>query len=174
VRLEIPPVSGGRFRGNVLLRVLARQSAEDGSVVDVGSATAGFLVTVRQNLAVALRPIRRGEAVDASNAGLSKLDTTFLAEDGYASLDDLAGLKAKTYIGQGKLISPAMLERPPLVHRGDIVKLVVRSGLISVQASAKALRDGALGDSLPVELLDSKKQVQGRVLDAGTVVSDSR
>lgn len=174
VRLELLPPAGGRFRGNVILRILAHQTDEDGGDLMVGQSVISALVKVRQKQLVSTRPIRRGELISAQNAALAMVDATYSLEDGYSTLDEAAGLKCKTYIGADKQISPQMLERPPVIKRGDIVKLEVRAGLISVKVTAKALRDAALGDSIPVEVVESKKQVQARVLDQGTVVSESR
>jgi flagella basal body P-ring formation protein FlgA len=174
VRLEIEPQPGARWRGNVVLRVLAHESGEDGADLEVGQSLLTCLVKVQQSLLVALRPIRSGDLISNLNAAVSQVDATFVQEDGYGSLDDAGGLKARDFIAADRVILPSMLERPPLIRRGDIVKLLVRSGMISVQTSARALRDAALGDSIPVEIVDSKKQLQAKVLDEGTVVSDSR
>jgi len=174
VRLELVPPAGGRFRGNVLLRVVAHETSEEGADLEVGQALISALVKVKQDQLTATRPIRRGDLVTAENAALGPVDTTYLPEAGYASLSEAAGLKARTYIGAGKLISPSMLERPPVVKRGDVVKLMVRAGLVVVSVSAKALRDAAVGDSIPVEIVDSRKQLQARVMEDGTLVSETR
>lgn len=174
VTLDLAPPAGGRFRGNVVLRVIARQTAEDGSEIQVGHSVMSCLVKIRQKQLVALKAIRRGELISAANVGLAMVDTTYQLDEGYSGIDEVAGLKAKTYIGADKAVTALMLERPPVIRRGDIVTLVVRSGLVSVNVAAKAMRDAAVGDSIPVEISQSKKQVQGRVMDERTVVSESR
>jgi flagella basal body P-ring formation protein FlgA len=173
VRLDLLPPDSGRFRGNVILRIAAHQTTEDGEDIQVGQAIMSCLVRVKESQLQARRTIRRGEIITSENAAISLVDATYEQEDAYTSLEEAEGLKARTFIIAGKLIAPSMLERPPLVKRGDIVKLVVRAGLVTVNSSAKVLRDGALGDSIPVEIEESHKQVQGKVLDSGTVVSDS-
>jgi flagella basal body P-ring formation protein FlgA len=173
VRLEIPPDTEARWRGNVVLRIVIHETGEDGTDLEVGQSLLTCLVKVKQSLLVARVPIRNNDLISNLNTGVETVDATFLQEDGYSSLDEAAGLKARIFIGAEKVILPSMLERPPLIKRGDIVKLVVRSGMITVQTSAVALRDAALGDSIPVQIQDTKKQVQARVLDESTVMSES-
>ena len=157
-----------------MLRLTLLQTLEDGSEFEVGQATLPYSVKVTQNLLLASKAIRRGEALDGLNTKIGLVDSSTFAFEGYSDAAQVQGLKAKLPIMAGKVIDPASLERPAAVKRGDIVKLIVRSGLVAVEVSAKAMRDAALGDSIPVEVLDSKKQLQARVLDQHTVVSDTR
>jgi Flagellar basal body P-ring biosynthesis protein len=46
---------------------------------------------------------------------------------------------------------------------------VIQRGSVQVRVAARALRDGALGDSITVENLSSRKIVHGTVMAAGTV-----
>jgi flagellar basal body P-ring formation protein FlgA len=174
VRLEIPPATEARWRGNVVLRIVVHETGEDGMDLEVGQALMTYFVRVQQTLLVASKAIRNSDAIDATDAGISSVDATFLQEDGYADLSQVAGLKSKVFIGPDKVILPSMLERPPVIKRGDIVKLVVQSGMVTVETSAEALRDAALGDSIPVQIVSSRKELQARVLNAGTVMAQTQ
>jgi flagella basal body P-ring formation protein FlgA len=174
VKFQITPRAGQNWRGNVVLRVVLLQTLEDGTELEVGQAVLPFVVKVTQSLLLASRAIRRGELISDVNTKISALDSSLLSFDGYTQLAQAQGLKARLPIPADKPIDPASLERPSAIKRGDIVKLIVRSGLVAVEVSAKAMRDAAVGDSIPVEVQDSKKQLQARVLDQRTVVSDTR
>ncbi len=55
------------------------------------------------------------------------------------------------------------------MRRGQTVDLMIQRGSVQVRVAARALRDGALGDSITVENLSSRKIVHGTVMAAGTV-----
>jgi flagella basal body P-ring formation protein FlgA len=175
VTFRISPRPGQNWKGDVVLLVgLLETDDDDATEIPVGGPSVSFKVRVKQSQLVAARLLKRGELLGPENTQMADLDSTYDFEDGYSSLEGVAGMKLKLPIPAGKAIKPSALERPFLVKRGDVVKLIVRSGSISVATSALAQRDGALGDSIPVEVQDGKKLVQARVLDSGTVVSDAR
>ncbi len=174
VRFEIPARTGQVWRGNIMLGIKLMQTAEDGNDLKVGEVTAPFMVKVRRKLLLASKGLRRGEVLTEVNTVIGEVDCTFSREDGYTSMDQVAGLKARSSVAAGVAVLPSMLERPALVKRGDVVKLVVRVGMIAVESSAKVMRDGAEGDMVPVQTVEGKKQLQARVLDSRTVVSDTR
>jgi hypothetical protein len=62
---------------------------------------------------------------------------------------------------------PAVIPEPPkplpLVERGDSVTVHSKASGVRVTISGKALRQGALGDEIEVELADKKQKLVGRV-----------
>jgi flagella basal body P-ring formation protein FlgA len=61
---------------------------------------------------------------------------------------------------------------PPLVRRGEAVKLMVRLGSVNVTATGEALQDGRAGQSVRVRNTDSKNIVLGRVTERSMVEVD--
>src|SRR6185503_8335836 len=101
---------------------------------------------------VAARTLKKGELVDAAAASLAEKDITYEPGEPLAGLDEAEGKRTAKPVPAGKVILKSMLEQPPLIKRGDMVRLVSRSGAVNVEVPAKALRDAAAGESLPVEI----------------------
>ena len=66
------------------------------------------------------------------------------------------GLRAKRVIPAGTYLTIDLLERVPLVLRGQVVMLTSLSGAVSVVTTAKAMADGHLGDVIRVRSVDDK------------------
>lgn len=164
--------SARELRGDVILRVRLLQNGQRGDEREAASMLVSFKVRVSRPVLVAARSLRKGELVDASALSLTEKDVTYEPGEPLAIAGDAEGKRTVKPVPLGKVLLKAMLEQPPLIRRGDIVKLVSRSGAVNVEVPAKALRDAALGESLPVEIEGTKKTVQARCLDSGTVLKD--
>lgn len=84
-------------------------------------------------------------------------------------LQDAVGKRLKQNIKPGETIRHNMLSIPPLVHKGDKVKLVARSGALRIVTLGIAKSSGGLGDQIRIENSTSKKTVVGRVKSGSTV-----
>jgi flagella basal body P-ring formation protein FlgA len=81
----------------------------------------------------------------------------------------LLGHRTLLRVPQGRPVTPAMVEAPPVVLRGDRVTLVVRRPGLTVTAVGEAREDGAPEATIAVTNLGSHRTVQARVVDARTV-----
>ncbi len=57
----------------------------------------------------------------------------------------------------GEPINVAVLQKPILVKRRDTIEVVARRGGVTVKMQARAIDDGAEGDTIAVERLDGSK-----------------
>ena len=160
-------------RGNVVLRVQVLQPGTGGEEHEVASVPMSFLVHRKEGQVYTARVYRKGDVIDGSGLSLRDEDTTFNQAQGFHSLAEVSGKTARTYIPAGKLLSTDLVELPPLIKRGDVVRVIVKSGAILVETSGKALRDARLGETLPLELETTKKQVQARCVEAGVAVREA-
>ena len=161
-----------QMRGNVIVRVRLLQEAKSGAERESASVPVSFAVSQNRQVVVALRTLRRGDLLDAASLELKDADLTYVQGEALGSLADVQGLRSRAQIQAGRVITRDLIEQPPAVKRGDIVRLISRVGAVSVETGAKALRDAPLGGSLPLEVEGSKKQVQGRVVEPGVVLKD--
>jgi flagella basal body P-ring formation protein FlgA len=136
-----------------------------------------FEVKLFQNVAVCLHKIERGEALNDGNVAFDRRPVESL-RDYISSPEALAGKRAMHALLPGRIVMSADLEAdgrdtsPPLVRRGEAVKLVVRLGSVNVVASGEALQDGRAGQSVRVRNIDSKQVVLGRVTERSLVEVD--
>jgi len=66
-------------------------------------------------------------------------------------------------------IAPPAPKLELLIERGSSVNVLARAAGVRIAASGKALQPGAAGDTILIELADSKEKVQARVVAAQTV-----
>lgn len=69
----------------------------------------------------------------------------------------------------GEYLRANMLENPVIIKRGEMIKLIAKSGLLTVVAYGTAQNDGALGEQIKVENSNTNRTVVGRVVDASSV-----
>jgi flagella basal body P-ring formation protein FlgA len=134
-------------------------------------------VRLYQKVAIALRRIERGEALNESNVTFDRRPVENL-RDYLSSPEAINGRKARQTLMPGRVLGAADVEdsgpeaAPTLVRRGEPVKLLVRLGPVNVMASGEALQDGRAGQSVRVRNIDSKQVVLGRVTERSLVEVD--
>lgn len=173
VRLQVQPVEEGQLRGNLVLRVQVMQEGESGAEREAASVPVSFLIKRQEQRLVATKVIRKGEPLGAENLALRDMDATY-EDRGFGSLAEVEGKNAKAYIGAGKALTRAMVDFPPLIKRGDVLRVLVRSGSVVIEASGTAMRDAREGETLPVQMSETKKLLQARCAEAGVAVYEAR
>ena len=171
-RFSIKP-GGEDLRGNVVLRLQVLQSGAGGEEREVASVPVSYVVRRREPRVFAAKPYRRGESFGSEGLALKEVDTTFDQGRGFSKIEDVEGKQARAYVAAGKALAADLVELPPLIKRGDIVRVIVKSGAILVETSGKALRDARQGETLPLELEETHKQVQARCVEAGVAVREA-
>jgi flagella basal body P-ring formation protein FlgA len=81
----------------------------------------------------------------------------------------LLGKKLRKNYNKGEIITSAMTYRPSLIHRGDEVQIAAVSDGIFVVTRGEALRDGHIGDMIPVRNLKSGKEIRGEIISSNSV-----
>lgn len=173
VRLNLGPIEDDQLRGNVVLRVQIMQEGAGGAEREAASVPVSFLVKRRELRLVAVRAIRKGEALGGDNLELREMDAT-MDDRGFGALGDVEGKQARAFIAAGKALTRPLVDFPPLIRRGDSVRVIVRSGAVQIEATGTAQRDAREGESLPVLMENSKKTMQARCVEAGVAVHEAR
>jgi len=127
------------------------------------------LVRRAQDLVVAARPIARGTILSAADVTLvTKLLPS--APGGVLVSPEVAvGRVALRDIAPGTTLNANQLKAPQIVRRGQAVTLSLANGPVAVRVAGTALKDGTLGERIPVRNLNSKRVVEGVVLADGRV-----
>jgi flagella basal body P-ring formation protein FlgA len=172
LRFRVRPPEDHPLRGYVELRVDVLQNSASGEDKVVATVPVSFLVRRREPRMVTTQAVNRGDALGPDNVAVAVMDTTFAA-DGFPDLQSIQDKVAKTYIAAGTPVDVDMVDLPLAIHVGDTVKLLVRSGAIEIEASARAVRDARVGDTLPLEITDTGKMVQARCVDMDVAVQNA-
>ncbi|HMM78338.1 MAG TPA: flagellar basal body P-ring formation chaperone FlgA [Gammaproteobacteria bacterium] len=127
------------------------------------------LVRRAQDLVVAARPIARGTILSAADVTtVTKLLPN--APAGMLESPEVAlGRIAMRDIAAGTALNANQLKAPQIVRRGQAVTLSLASGPVAVRVAGTALKDGTLGERIPVRNANSKRVVEGVVLADGLV-----
>lgn len=84
--------------------------------------------------------------------------------------EDLIGKSLKRRISAGNILSQNDMVSPVAIKRGDLVSMRVETPTIVITVRGKAQGNGAIGDTLQVMNMESKKLIDGIVKDSQTVV----
>jgi flagella basal body P-ring formation protein FlgA len=123
----------------------------------------------RRPVVVLTRALGPGVPVPADALALQERDVGALTYGYMAQPEDVAGKLLRRPLAAGAAVTPDALANPASIRRGQQVTLLSRSGSFEVRADGKALADGASGERIRAENLDSHRIVEGVVRDGGTV-----
>jgi flagella basal body P-ring formation protein FlgA len=124
-------------------------------------------VTLATPAVVAIRPIARGEVITAAHIELQTIGLAPRAGDRRAPVGDveqLIGLEARQAIQMGDIVFSDQVQAPLLVKRGDIITVTSQGGGIRVSTTARARQDGARGELVQVETLETRERFDVRVV----------
>jgi flagella basal body P-ring formation protein FlgA len=131
------------------------------------------------------RPVERGEVIKASDLAVlrrPKSDAGVLTGH-----DAVVGLAARHALRPGQPIAPADVMKPEIVQRSDTVTIVYEAPGVTLTLRGQAKDAGALGDTIGVLNMESKRVVQAvisgpdrvtvsaittRVVDGGTASTE--
>jgi flagella basal body P-ring formation protein FlgA len=120
-------------------------------------------------VATAAVNVRKGSIITADQIELTRRDISRL-DTPYPSIDQVVGLQAKRTIRAGRALDSHNVEPPPVIRKGEPVKIIVDKGALQITTSGVAIMDGRPGDFIRVKNIRSSKLVYCRV-DAPGVVS---
>ncbi len=122
-----------------------------------------------EKLVAARHSIPKGRIIAAEDITLKSVSASRIRGRAYRDPEMIVGKAAKTALSAGELIRDRHIETAPVVRRGDVVCLVLRTPSLSVKAYGVAMDDAGVGEMVKVKNLDTKVRVLGRVQDAQTV-----
>ncbi len=83
--------------------------------------------------------------------------------------NQLAGMRLNRRMDKGEVVLSNFVKRPPLIKRGELVRILLDIGGLHVRTEGKALRTANRGDRILVKNLRSHEIVQAIAEASGTV-----
>lgn len=114
---------------------------------------------------IAARTIRAQTLLSAADVTLAKGDTV----GAFGVLDEVVGQEARVALYAGRPIGLNDVGPPAVIDRNQIVRLIYRSGGLTMAAEGRALGRAGIGDRLKVMNLASHQTVTGLARADGTV-----
>lgn len=143
---------------------------------DGGTPWAVFVparISDRQMVVVAARPIAPGQLLGAADVRLEQRTLEPGSTVYLTTLEAAIGKTAMRAATPGNLVTQTMVKAPRSVRRGDQVTIAMGSGPISVQMGGVAMRDGGIGERIPVKNSNSSRIVEGIIQDGGVILVQS-
>lgn len=127
-------------------------------------------VDVYGPVVVAARTLERHHVIGPDDLKVVRSNLTSGGKSVTGDPRSLIGLRTGGRIPMGQAIDTRRLERAPLVRRGEVVTMIVRSGGMKVTAKGRAAQTGYAGSRIKLINLASKRDVYGVVLPTGQVM----
>jgi flagella basal body P-ring formation protein FlgA len=174
LRLHGVDSRGLRFSGAETIRVVARGDAARRAPAAANAVQPQLVVVY------ATRAIAPGERLRPIDVELKPADRLTGNGPFARSLAEVEGLEATRALAAGQAIELRSLRRPLLVQRGQAVTVVARIEGVRATTTARALEEGAQGDLILLESLESRQRYsamvtgvqQAEVLATGVSVAD--
>ncbi len=157
----LPP--GGRLAGNTSVGVRCGGP-------QAWSLYVPARISLLEQVVVTRSFLPRGTTIGPEHIEIAERDISASGHGYISDPADAVGMVLKQPLQNGLVLTPAMVERPRLVRRGDEVVIVSRSGNFEVRMAGSALADGAEGDRIRVRNNKSKRIIEGRVTEHGAVL----
>ena len=129
-------------------------------------------IEVMAEVVVTQKPLGRYKLIDEGDICLKKMNLAKLPSNVITRYEDVLGKRTRRSIDSNVTLRPDHVELPPLVKRGDIVRIILESQGLKVTALGKAQEKGRRGEMIKVINVDSSRAIYARVLDASNVKVD--
>jgi flagella basal body P-ring formation protein FlgA len=127
-------------------------------------------IDVFESVVCTSRDLKRGEIIKTDDVYLAKRNASRLSTKVLTHINKVSGLRAKHNIKADTCLKEWMLEKSPVVERGDLIMIFAESGDLKVTAPGRVLMKGCLGDVIKVQNLMSKKDIYAKVVNPSTVM----
>jgi flagella basal body P-ring formation protein FlgA len=175
-RLVLPP---GALSYDV---VLPDQASRGGTVSALihffinGKEAKKIRVTAQVNIftdvVVARSFLRKGQIIQEKDLQLVNKNMSLFAPDVVTDFEEVVGKRTTLTMNSQEVFRKGMVERAPLVKKGDRITLVVENGHFRITSVGEVQEEGGKGERIRLLNVASKREVYGRVLDANTAQVD--
>ncbi|AKT29810.1 flagellar basal body P-ring formation chaperone FlgA [Pseudomonas syringae pv. actinidiae] len=126
-------------------------------------------VRLFRNVVTVMRPLKHDAIVSEEDVALRERDVSSLGQGFLASLDQAVGQKVVRQMVIDQVITPVALEQPQMIHKGDQVVIIARSGSLAVRMPGEAMSDGGFNEQIRVKNLNSQRVIKANVTGPGQV-----
>lgn len=155
---------GGSFLGRVpaVVDVLV-----DGKREATGRVTA--TVDIYVDMVVASRPLMPRHLIGPEDVSVQRASLNEAGPGAAMDPQTVVGMRTRAAVPMGAPLDLTRLEKAPLVRLGEVVVMVYDAGGMRITAKGRAEQTGYMGSRIRLTNLASKREVYGRVVDAGNV-----
>lgn len=126
-------------------------------------------LSANAQVVVVQQPLRRGVIISATDVEMVSVDIS-KAKDPLFSIEDVLGQQVVRSMRAGQLVERKYIEYPPVIKKGDFVRIIAQRGSMVLTASGVARQDGRLNETIRVQNSSSQKEVRGRVVGPSQII----
>jgi len=165
VSLDPGPLRGASLIGAVTIPVRVMRDGRICEAVQVPLMVRGF-----RDALVTTKPVSRGESLNERNLCIRKCEITNVRGEVLSNMEDVRGKIAARTLPAGAVLKTDHLAKVEVVQRGELVTVRLNKGSLEIAMKALAMRDGAVGEYIPVQNISSRRRFSARVVGPRTVV----
>lgn len=126
-------------------------------------------ISVMADVVTVIRPLGKHAYIELADLSVERRDLSDLSSDTVSRIEDALGNRTTRMIYPQTVLQSGMFASPPLVRRGDIVKIVANSGPMIITATGMVKQQGCKGEMVRVVNTDSNRIITARVTGPGAV-----
>lgn len=111
----------------------------------------------------------RGQQLSADLLSLQKVDVLRERLPVVSGEVDPAALNLVTSVAAGRPLARRDVAGRPVIRKGQVVEVVAQQGLIAISMKALALESGAAGDLIKLRNLESRREINGQIINENKV-----
>lgn len=120
-----------------------------------------------QKVPVAQVNLKLGDEITETNIKFENKFVDFIAN---YNNEFLIGSLTKRAFQSGEILNQDYLDLPPIIKKGDEIRINVQTASVMISTTGKALTDAKIGESINVQRDGAKKIISGYALQDGTVL----
>lgn len=162
--LKFKPLGSQAPLGDTTLNLAVMQGPNK-----VASSRVSANIQVSAPIVILGHNVPRGRELGPDDLELAVMPINRLSGTPFFSLDQAEGLATRISLKEGAILTQKDVVLPPVVAKGDMVTILVRSRGVTLTAPGHARADGHPGDVIAVYSEETQKLLRAKVLQDGLV-----
>lgn len=130
------------------------------------------IISVMADVVTVIRPLGKHQHIELADLSVERHDLADLPSGAVSRVEDALGNRTTRMIYANTVLQSSMIASPPLVRRGDIVKIVANAGPMTITATGRVKQQGSKGEMVRVVNTGSNRIITARVTGPGAVTVD--
>ena len=129
-------------------------------------------VSVMADVVTVARPLGRNQYIRLDDIRVERRDLAGLGSETIRKVEEALGNRTTRMIHPGTVLQASMIDQPPVVKRGDIVRIIAKTGSMTITATGIVKQQGRKGEMVRVMNTDSNRVILARVAGPDAVAVD--
>ncbi|MDI6703792.1 MAG: flagellar basal body P-ring formation chaperone FlgA [bacterium] len=137
---------------------------------EYGRCEVGIKVKEFKRVVVTNNRLKHHHILTEEDVILEEREITNIDGEPFFKIEEVIGKEVNRPLLKGVVLTSSLISPPPIIEKGDIVRIKSEIGLVSVSTLGKAICSGRMDEKIKVKNLDSKKIIEGMVRDKCTII----